>query len=134
MAALPPIRRLLIEDFATQKKWISPLLLILNNFFEAVVNALNKNLTLADNTSGDIKKMTFSGTLPVSVTWTKPLPPTSVIVGNCARVDGTTVTITNAIGITWTMLNSTTLQVTSVVGITPTATAQYILTLVCFQG
>lgn len=132
MSTLPQIRRLLVEDFPTQKKWIDPLLVIFNTFTESVVDALNKNLTIKDNTTGDILKMTFSGTLPVSAAWSKNLPPTAVHVGNVQRTDGTTVTITNAVGILWAMSSDgKSVQVTSLVGITPSTSAQYVLTLVC---
>lgn len=135
MAKLPPLRRLLLEDFSTQKAWIGTLLLVINNFMEAVVSAVNKNLTIVENTTGDIKMVTLSGTLPVSVAWAKSLPPTAVFVGNVSLVGGATVSLTTAIGITWSMsTDGKSLQVNSVVGVTPSSTQQYILTLLCIQG
>ncbi len=135
MAALPPIRRLLIEDFPTQKSWISPLLLILNTFFESVVSAFNKNLTLVDNTTSDIKTVTLSGTLPVSVSWTKPAKPAAVLVGNVSLTSGADVTLSAALGITWSMSDDgKSLQVQTVFGITPSTTNKYVLTLICIQG
>lgn len=138
MAALPPLRRLLIEDFKDQQKWIGPLLLVLNNFFEAVVGALTNQLTIAANTTGDIKQMTLSGAWPVSVAWTKAVTPNAVLVGNCAplSVSGSTAPAPSAaVGVVWQMSDDGgSLQVTSVYGITPSGTAQYTLTLVCLAG
>ncbi len=135
MSDLPPIRRLLVEDFATQKSWISPLLLIFNSFTEAVVNTLTSGVTVKDNTTGDILTMTLSGTLPVSVVWTKKLPPSVVVVGNISRLDGAAITLSAAVGITWGMSgDGKSLQVLSIVGVTPSTTIKYKLTLLCFQG
>ncbi len=135
MGALPPIRRLLLEDFATQKEWISPLLLIFNSFTEAVVNTLNKGITVADNTTGDILYVTMSGTLPVSVVWRKKLPPVAVLVGNVQRTNGSTVTLTDAVGISWAMSSDgKSLQVTDIAGITPSSSEKYVITLLAFQG
>ncbi len=135
MTALPPIRRLLIEDFASERKWISPLLLIFNSFTEAVVNALNGGLTLADNTTGDIVTMNLTGTWPVSAQWTKADPPRAVTVGNIARLDGSAITLSAAVGITWGMSSDgKSLQVKSIVGVTPSTSAKYVITLICFQG
>lgn len=135
MASLPQIRRLLVEDFPGQKAWIAPLLLIFNTFTESVVNAFNSNLNVADNMSGDILTMKFSGTLPVSVSWSKKTPPVAVIVGNAYRTDGTAITLSNAVGIVWQMSSDgKSVQVTSLTGITPSTSTPYALTLVCFAG
>ncbi len=93
MSALPPIRRLLIEEFSTQKSWISPLLLIFNSFTEAVVGLFSGGITIKEHTTGDILPITLAGTLPVSVVWRKKLPPVAVIVGNTTRLDGAAVVL-----------------------------------------
>ncbi len=135
MTALPPIRRLLLEDFATEKKWISPLLLIFNSFTEAVVNLFNGGVTVRENTTGDILPITLSGTLPASVIWKKKLPPTVVVLGDISRVDGAAITLSAAVGITWGMSSDgKSLQVLSIVGVTPSTTIKYRLQLLCFQG
>ncbi len=132
MAAIPPIRRLLLEDFPTQKSWISPLILVFNTFAESVVSSFNKNLTIPENTTGDIKTVTLSGTLPVSVAWTKPARPSAVIVGNVSLTSGADVTLSAALGITWGMSDDgKSIQVDSVFGIAPSTTLKYVLTLIC---
>ncbi len=135
MTALPPIRRLLLEDFSSEKKWISPLLLIFNSFTEAVVSVLNSGATVKDNTTGDIVPINLEGTLPVSVIWAKKLPPTVVVVGDVTRLDGAAVTLSAAVGITWGMSSDgKSLQVLSIVGVTPSTSIKYRLQLLCFQG
>lgn len=138
MASLPPIRKLYLEDYSTQKSWIGPLLIILNTFMSSVVSALTKQLTLIDNTTSDIKTVTLAGvptsTAPVSVSWTKQLTPIAVIVGNVKLTSGS-FTLSSAVSVQWAMSqDNRSLQITNVVGITPTQTNQYVLTLVCIAG
>lgn len=139
MAALPPIRKLYIEDYASQKSWIGPFLIILNTFMTAVVTALTKNLTLIDNTTSDVKYITLSGVptaaLPTSVAWTKTVVPLAVLVGNTRLTSGGAFTLSSAVQIQWQMsADNKSLQVVNVVGVTPTTAAPYLLTLVCIAG
>jgi hypothetical protein len=141
MAALPPIRRFLVEDFKDQKKWISPLLLTLNNFMEAVVNAFNKSITIADNMTGDVKYLTVStpptASSPANISWTKPNLPVAVHVGNTQLNSGSgfaDFTLSSAVQVQWQMSSTTTLSITNIVGITPSGTNQYTLTLICEAG
>lgn len=136
MAALPPIRKLYLEDYASQKTWIGPFLIIMNQFMTAVVSALTKSLTLVDNSTSDIKTITLStvptASAPVGIAWTKPIAPIAVMVGNVKLSTGS-FTLANAIQVQWTM-GSGTLLITGVAGVTPTQTAQYTLTLICIAG
>ncbi len=139
MSALPPIRKLYVEDYASQKAWISPLLTILNQFMNSVVESLTRGLTIVDNTTSDIKTVTLSAvpsaTSPASVLWTKPIPPHAVLVGNVALVSGAAVTLSSAVQVLFQMAPSgTALQITGLAGLTPTTTNQYILTLICIAG
>jgi hypothetical protein len=139
MAALPPIRKLYIEDYASQKSWIGPFLIVMNTFMTTVVSALTKNLTLIDNTTSDVKYIQLSSvptaTAPVSVAWTKSIIPLSVIVGNVRLVSGATFTLSSSVQVQWQMSSDNkSLQITNIVGVTPTATIQYYLTLVCIAG
>lgn len=141
MAALPPIRKFYIEDYPSQKDWIGPFLLILNQFVQSVVSSLTKSLTLVENTTSDIKYITLitppSSTAVASVAWTKPVRPVAVIVGNVTlkSTSGSTYTLADAVQVQWQMspLNDS-LQITKVSGITPSGTDQYTLTLVCIAG
>lgn len=49
MAKVPPIRRLLIEDFPSEKSWIGKLFEILNSFIITTVNGLTSQLTIREN-------------------------------------------------------------------------------------
>lgn len=139
MAVLPPIRKLYIEDYASQKSWIGPFLIVMNTFMTTVVSALTKNLTLVDNTTSDIKYIQLSGiptaTAPVSVAWTKSIIPSSVLIGNIRLSTGASFTLSSAVQVQWQMSSDNkSLQITNIVGVTPAATSQYILTLVCIAG
>lgn len=138
MAVLPPIRKLYIEDYPSQKGWISPFLLTLNSFMTAVVSALTKELTLVDNSTSDIKYITLSAVptvdSPASVSWTKINTPVAVMVGNVQLEDGV-FTLAGAVQVQWQMSSTNkSLQITNVVGVTPTQTNQYTLTLICIAG
>lgn len=137
MAKIPQVRRLQIEDFQSQKSWISKLFLPLNVFMESVATALNQNLTLKDNMAADIKTVTFSSVptaaAPAPVAWTLKVAPVAIFVGQVARLDGTAFTVSADVGIQWTF-GQNGLQIINLVGIIPTSSAQYTLTLVAFTG
>lgn len=139
MAVLPPIRKLYIEDYTSQKSWIGPFLIVMNTFMTTVVSALTKNLTLVDNTTSDLKYIQLSSvpttTAPANVAWTKQIIPIAVLVGNIRLSTGAAVTLSAAVQVQWQMSSDNkSLQITNIVGVTPTATSQYILTLVCIAG
>lgn len=139
MAVLPPIRKLYIEDYASQKNWIGPFLIIMNTFMTTVVTALAKNLTLVDNTTSDIKYVTLSGvptaSAPANVAWSKSIVPIAVIVGNVRLSTGAAFTLSSTVQIQWQMSqDNKSLQVTNIVGVTPTSSSQYVLTLLCIAG
>ncbi len=151
MTALPPIRRLLVDDFPTQKNWIGPLLLTFNSFTEAVVNSLSAGLSLIDNTTSDVKTVqlaniptpttTGGATGPTVLKWTKAAPPVAVLVGNVVNLTGSPTVanagyvLTNAVQVQWSMDSTGKyLKIVGVVGITPTQASQFLLTLVCIQG
>lgn len=139
MAALPPIRSLRLEDYQSQKAWIGPFLTVMNTFMTTVVSALTRNLTLIDNTTSDIKYIQLSSvptsTAPASVSWSKMIIPVAVIIGNVKLSTGAATTLSTAVQVQWQMSqDNKSLQITNVVGITPTATTQYVLTLICIAG
>ncbi len=137
MSKIPPVRRLVTEDFQDQKKWIGKLFQPLNNFMESVVSVLNHDLTFADNISGAIIEVTFNSlptaTAPLPLAWTLPHAPVALVVGNAVRTDGTAEAFTAAVQIQWTFGNKG-LQVTNLMGVTPTNNKKYTLTLLAFTG
>jgi hypothetical protein len=152
MATLPTITRLLMADYLSQQSWIGPLLLNLNTFFDNIINALNKSLTIADNTTGDVPVLTLqvtpSAAAPVSLNWTKTNRPTALLVGNVQRYVGnplqidTSFVYSSAIQVQWFYQSPTNtqpkaqLQITAITGLptAPTSANQYVLQLVAFTG
>lgn len=135
MSALPPIQRLITEDFQPeQRKWLPKLFQPINQFFESVYGALNKGLTIADNISGEIKTIEVNGTYPLKLSWGQKSKPVAVIVGNAYRSDGTSVTLSSAVYCQWQFNQSSQLQIDGVVGISPTDSEKYKVLIVCFTG
>lgn len=139
MATIPPIRKLYLEDYASQKSWIGPLLTTVNLFMTTVVEALTKELTLAANSTSDIRKVTLSSvptpTASTFITWGRSVPPVAIVVGNVGLLSGAYTTISAAIQVQWNMDPSgKSIQITNVVGITPTSAVPYNLTLICIAG
>lgn len=64
MSNLPPINRLVTEDFPGQQKWIPRLIQPLNQFMTNVVFALNKSLTFTNNFNAQVRDIDVSGNLP----------------------------------------------------------------------
>lgn len=137
MAKLPQIKRLVTEDFMDQKSWISRLFMPLNTFMESVITAFNRNLTLTENLSADIKTVLFTtvptGTSPVNVAWTLKHAPVAIMIGQISRLDAAAFTLTVAPAIQWSWTTSG-LQITNLIGVTPSSAVPYNLTLVCFTG
>lgn len=150
MAKLPPIKRLLLQDFVSQSQWIGGLLQNLNAFMDNVYGALNQTLTLTDNSTGALLSVTLtqlpSSTAPVKVQWTKPSIPTAVLIGsvvqrtvalsNSMTTSGTV--LTAAPGLEWQFVSNSTgnyIYITNTVGFpTPTTAVTIDLQLVVFTG
>lgn len=132
MAAVPSIRRLLLEDFPDQAEWIEKLLQPVNQYMEQSAAAL-RALTINDNMSGAIKTVELDGTLPVKIAWSGA-KPVSVLVGNVYRSDSATFALTAAVQVQWEYDQSGSLSISAVTGITPSATVKYKLVLECKAG
>ena len=135
MASLPQIRRLLTEDFKEQAKWIGPLLTILNNFFESVVNLFNNNITIASNTTSDIRTITLVDSSAQSISLRKSTIPVGVIAINAQPTSGFSYTCSTPT-LQWTMTDNKTLQISNVTGLSPAPSAsnQYTLTILVVGG
>lgn len=134
MSTLPPISRLITEDFGDQKKWIARLLQPLNQFMESIYAALNRGLTIKENMSGDIIITEVDGTFPVKLAWSLKSKPIAVNVGDIQRSDGGTFSLSGAPGIRWSYNQNGQLQIDQVTGITPTPAQKFKLTLQCYTG
>ena len=134
MAKLPNQRKLLPEDYPTEKSWIPALLAPINRFFEDVVRSLNKGLTIKENMAGDLITVVIDGVYPVDVAWTIA-PPKAVIIGQCREVSGTHTVPADAISLDWEYTASGRLRVNGVPGLVgPSSTNKFNLTLVVFTG
>ena len=77
MASIPPISRIIKEDFQ-QYPWAEKLLWPINRFFESVVSALNKNLTFTENMNAQVKALSFTTKTPVFDTFPLNFASTSI--------------------------------------------------------
>lgn len=128
-----------MEDYPSQKSWIGPFLIVLNQFMTTVVSALTRNLTIVDNTTSDIKTVQLSSvpslSAPASVSWTKSIIPVAVMVGNIRSPNGASVSLSGAVQVQWQMSSDNkSLQLVNIVGLVPTSSNQYIITLMCIAG
>ena len=105
---------------------------------EGTIGVLTKGVSLADNCSADIQKVTLSVVptvkIPIALRWDLSTKPVSVHVGNVSLVTNDDFTLTAAVGVQWKYDSAQGLRLVNVVGITPTSATQYVLTLVIFAG
>lgn len=138
MSDLPQTRRILVEDFPEQKKWIENLLTPLNNFMESTYLAFDRNLTIRQNMAADIRVVVVdrvpTATNYISVLWTLKSSPISVHLGRIQRADNNALVLANAIQIDWDFDRKLGLRLTNLIGITPDPDNRYNLTLVIFTG
>lgn len=67
MAKPPELRKIYREDVKDAPDWIEIFIVTLNQFFESVKNALDKNLNFRDNFDGQIKEFSITaGSSPTS--------------------------------------------------------------------
>lgn len=135
MGQLPPIRRLLTEDFKDQIKWIGPLLTVLNTFFESVVGLMNNNVSIAGNTTGDIRTITLQDLTTQSIALRKPTIPKGVVAIGVQAVGGFAYTCSTPT-LSWIMTDNKTLQISNITGLSPAPSASnmYVLTLYLIGG
>lgn len=108
---------------------------VLNNFFESVVNLFNNNITIAANTTGDIRTITVSDSSAQSISLRKPVVPQGVVVVGAQAVGGFAFTNSTP-SILWQMTDNKTLQISNITGLSPSpsSTNVYVLTLYLIGG
>jgi hypothetical protein len=131
---IPPLKRLVSEDFTSQSSWIDKLIQPINQFFEGVSTALGKGLTFTDNFDGEIKTVETSGVYPIKIAWARKNRPKGVWVIDWSAKSGATPTITAAVQVQWSNATDGSLQIDTVVGITPTASAVYNVKILVITG
>jgi len=60
MARLPLIKRILREDLPDAPNWVERILLPINQFFEGVYNAFDRNITFTDNIAAQVHSFDFT--------------------------------------------------------------------------
>jgi hypothetical protein len=101
VAKLNTIRRLVVEDYPKEvRTWLNSMIYILNPFLEQVYTALVNQLTYQDNLKAQVNRLNLmSGETDKLVRWGLNEQPTSVILGQILKSDGTHPT--NQITMTW---------------------------------
>jgi hypothetical protein len=134
MAQIPSHKRIIRDLFPADLTWMPRLLSPLNKFMEDVTSGFNKRLTIADNFDGEIKSVVFNGTYPVNLAWNRPSKATIGLIGKIEMVDGSDITLSQAIVLNWQYNQSGQIQINDVIGLDDTVSKQYRLTLVFLVG
>ena len=101
MAKFSTIRRLVVEDYPkTVRPWLNKMIYVLNPFLEQVYTALVNGITYRDNLKSKIISLSLLvGETDKLVKWDLNERPTSVVLGQISKKDGTHPT--NQITMTW---------------------------------
>lgn len=57
---LPALKKILLEDLKGAPSWAGPMVSVINNFMEAVYQALNKNISDDQNVACQIKEIVYT--------------------------------------------------------------------------
>lgn len=132
MAALPQLKRLLLESFQDQKDWIGRLLIPLNEFMESVTAAFANGLTFRENVLCQIKELDVSTTSqPQTFRYTLSSRPLALIKASIVEKAATPATITSAVDIDW-EYTGVDIKIKNVSGLTAGKT--YKLTVIVLGG
>jgi|SRR6478736_4481924 len=104
MAKLPPVTRIIQEDFKEQSSWIGKLLQPINSFMTSIVSALSHGLTFGDNFAAQVKDLEFSenaNTYPLYFKSTTATKPVGLWVVNASEIAATPSPILNAVYADW---------------------------------
>jgi hypothetical protein len=93
---ISPFSAFRLEDYPSQRQWISKLFQPLNFTMGQIVNALNGQITFGDNIPAFTKVLSGSNlSLPISFQVTSKLIPTVMTVGQASR-EGVPITMAGA--------------------------------------
>lgn len=125
MAKLPPVRRLLREDLKDAPEWIDRLIQPINLFFESVYSALNRNLTLGDNVTAQIKNFTITAGAAAtdntfSFLFSIATKPRGVLVISCVQDEPVYTPLTGAVTVPSWRVNGDQVVIESITGLTNT--------------
>ena len=77
MSLLPPLKRIYEQDVENS---ISPLLALLNNIFQSLWNALNRNLTFQENIRSQVINIDYVGGSTINISTNLKAPLLGVLV------------------------------------------------------
>lgn len=130
---LPPLNRLLVEDFKAEQSWIGRLLYPLNQLFQSLTTGLNKGITFNENIACQIYTVNFNNntaSLPLLFKSTLASPPIGVLVVNVRDISATPTTF-GAVFPTWGYLSGANqVNVSSLSGLV--SRQQYSITFLVF--
>lgn len=112
MAKLPPLKRLYDSDIPGAPKWFKDIVLLLNNFFQNVTQALNKNLTFQDNIRSQIIDIKHVGGTTANITTNLNIPLSGILV---LQASGSS--FTGGVFVNWKQLQQV-IEITEVTGLT----------------
>lgn len=134
MAKIPPLRRIVAEDFPSDvQKWAGKLLQPLNLFLESVTTALNNNLRFGENFDGVVKSLDVSS-FPASFKWTRTAKPIGLWIVQCKETSGVHANFTTALFADWQYTQDGQIQILNIPGIVPTAANKYTVTMIAITG
>lgn len=133
MARLPDQQKIQAEDFPSEK-FMPKLLYPINRFFEEVIRALNKGLTLKENFNGDVITVTIDGTFPLDVRWTQTSPPVAAWIGRCREVSGDHTNFTDPLFLDWEMIQLGQFRINAIPGLTSSVSNKFYVTIIAIAG
>lgn len=105
---LPPIKRLSVEDFKGQEKWIGKLLTPLNQIFQSLSGGLQHNLTFTENIASQLISVRFnnnsaelSPSHPIRITNALLTKPSCVFVGQALDISNIPQPLSGSVFPTW---------------------------------
>jgi hypothetical protein len=139
MSRLPPLKRLVTEDYEDQRSWIEKLLQPLNQFMESVTASLNRSLTFNENLDAQITtvEVTTNASSVVSETYfkvtTRNRPIGVTVVDVRETVSGLNSSIAGAVFPVWDFVpESKQIRLKTIYGLG--ASKKYTLTLAIVTG
>lgn len=131
---LPPLIKLLVEDFKEEQKWIGRLLFPLNQLFQSLTDGLNKGITFSENIACQIHTANFnnsSASLPLLFKSTLSTVPIGILVVKVQDSSATPQALTEAVFPIWTYISGTNqISVSSLTGLI--SKQQYSVTFLVF--
>jgi hypothetical protein len=136
MAKLPQLKRIVVEDFPSQKSWIGKLLASLNEFFTEVVAALDHNLTFRDNLLSMVYTLDITNPVsyPLYFKNTMKVKPQALWVGQVTEVNAASPTISSAVYVDWQDAGDGRVKINGTYGLSTTAGKRFLVTLYVMGG